>query len=81
MLEMLFFWQAVKRKNLNYTSKLVYIVTQSLNVERCRSRPCLHPDLLLAEGFSSKCMDLAMCVLGGFAKGLVSGAAVYIRPL
>ena len=47
-----------------------------------RSGPCLYPDcLLLAEGCSSKCIDLAVCILGGFAKGLVSSAAVCIRLL
>ena len=49
------------------------------NVEVHHSGPCLHPDyLLLAVGCSSKCMNLAMYILGGFAKGLVSGSTVDI---
>ena len=53
------------------------------NVEGCRGGLCLHPDcFLLAVRCSSKCMDLAMHILGGFAKGLVvSGAAACIRLL
>ena len=50
------------------------------NFEGCRGGPCLHPDcLLLAVGCSSKCINLTMCISGGFAKGLVSGAAMCIR--
>ena len=42
----------------------------------------MHPDcLLLSMGYSSKCIDLAMYISGGFAKGLVSGAVVCIRLL
>ena len=38
------------------------------NVEECCGGLGLRPNcLLLAVGCSSKCMDLAMCVLGGFA--------------
>ena len=53
------------------------------NVEGCCSGLGLHPDgLLLAVGYSSpKCMDLAMYILGWFAKGLVPGATVRIRLL
>ena len=50
------------------------------NVEGCQGRLCLLLDfLLLAERCSSKCIDLAMCVLGGFAKGLIFGAAMHFR--
>ena len=48
----------------------------------CHSRPCLHPDcFLLTVRCSSKCMGMVMCLSGRFAKGLVSGAVVLIRPL
>ena len=58
---------------------LVYLYI-GLYVEGCYSKLGLHLDcLLLAVGCSSKYMDLAMCILGRFAKGLVSGAAVHIR--
>ena len=53
------------------------------NVEGHQSGLCLYLDyFLLAVGCSSKCMDLAMHILGGFAKGLVvSGTAVHIKLL
>ena len=51
-------------------------------LEGCCGGPCLHPDyLLLAVESSSKCIDLAMCLSGGFFKGLVSGTIVHIRLL
>ena len=47
------------------------------NVEGCCGRLYLHPDCLLhAVGCSSKCMDLAMHILGGLAKGLVVSSAI-----
>ena len=51
-------------------------------VERYHGGLGLHLDCwLLAVGCSSKCMDLTMYDLGGFAKGLISGAIVCISLL
>ena len=53
-----------------------------MHVERCYNGLGLHLDYwLLAVECSSKCIDLAMCVSGGFTKGLVPGAVVCIRLL
>ena len=52
------------------------------NVEGCCYGLGLHPDyLLLAVGCSSKCMDLAMYISGGLAKGLVPSATAHIGLL
>ena len=52
------------------------------NIEGCHGKLGLHPYyLLLAVGCPSKFINLAMCISGGFAKGLIPGAAVCIRLL
>ena len=52
------------------------------NVEGCHGRLGSHLDCwLLAVGYYSKFMDLAMYVSGGFAKRLIPSTAVHIRLL
>ena len=52
----------------------------SINAVGCYRRLGLYLDCwLLAVGCSSKCMELAMCILSGFSKEWVPGAAVRIR--
>ena len=66
---------------LNYYIYIYAVCHKNLvHVKRHHGRLCLHPDsLLYAVGCSFWGIDLAMDVLGEFAKGLVvSGAAAYI---
>ena len=59
-----------------------YQLTYWLLVEGNHGGPYSHPDyLLFAIGCSPNCIGLAMCILGGFVKGMVSGVIVHIRLL
>ena len=54
----------------------------AIYVEGSHIGTCFHSDCFsFAEGCSSKCIGLVLCVSGGFDKGLVSGVVVCIRLL